>query len=382
MKKIVSKTLCTGCGCCYNICPKGAISMVMDREGFKYPKIDYKKCVNCGLCKRKCPVLAFDKNKALNECYVAYNINNKILMSSSSGGIFYIIASIVLDSGGIVIGAAFDDNWNLIHTIVDNKNDLLSLMGSKYLQSDLKNIYKEVKEAVQSKKVLFVGTPCQVAGLKSYIGVDNENLICIDLVCHGVPTFKLFNKYVKELEIKNNDVLKKYNFRDKSSGWDNYSVSVDFEKESKKNLARNDVYMKLYLSNLALRESCYNCKFKLGNKYSDITLGDYWGVKKFHEDMYNKNGVSAIIINTQKGSKIFEKIKKNIKYDKTSIDKIVFGNSCLKNSCSRSSKREMFLNDINNYSCSDLCKKYCKIPFYKKVIVKLKSIIRCIFYKI
>ena len=380
MEKIVSKVFCTGCGCCCNICPKGAISMISDNNGFKYPVIDHEKCINCGLCKKRCPIF-LGKNKTLNECYAAYNTDDHVLMSSSSGGIFYQLASLVLEDNGIVIGAAFDNNQKLVHTIATNKNDMLKLMGSKYLQSDLKKIYKIIKETLTNKKVLFVGTPCQVAGLKSYIGSENPNLICVDLICHGVPSIKLFEKYVEELQISNSDVLNKYNFRDKSTGWDNYSVSIKFGNSSKKELSTNNSYMKLYLSNLALRESCYNCNFKLGNKYSDITLGDYWGIQNFHKDMYNKKGVSAVIINTKKGAEVFDKIKNNIIYRKTSLNDIVSGNPCLKKSCDIPLKREMFFEDMKNYSCNELCKKYCKIPLYKKIIMKLKSIIKTIIHK-
>lgn len=380
MEEIISKSFCTGCGCCCNVCPKNAISMKIDNDGFRYPVIAKEKCVDCGLCKKKCPVFSKTKAKEINECYAAYNKNDEVLMLSSSGGIFYLLALSILKENGIVIGAMFDNN-KLVHMIVDNKKDLVKLMGSKYLQSNMDDIYKKVKIEVQSRKILFVGTPCQVAGLKSYVGEDNENLICVDLICHGVPSSKLFIKYINELEEKNNGTLKKYNFRDKSTGWDNYSVSMDFENISKIELARDNCYMKLYLSNLALRESCYNCNFKLGNKFSDITLGDYWSVHKFHKEFYNKKGVSAVIINTKKGEKFFDTIKKDIRYLETSLDNIVYGNPCLKKSCNKPSKREGFLIDINNYNCQELCKKYCKIPFYRNVIIKLKSIIKSIIHK-
>lgn len=187
MEEIISKSFCTGCGCCCNVCPKNAISMKIDNDGFRYPVIAKEKCVDCGLCKKKCPVFSKTKAKEINECYAAYNKNDEVLMLSSSGGIFYLLALSILKENGIVIGAMFDNN-KLVHMIVDNKKDLVKLMGSKYLQSNMDDIYKKVKIEVQSRKILFVGTPCQVAGLKSYVGEDNENLICVDLICHGVPS--------------------------------------------------------------------------------------------------------------------------------------------------------------------------------------------------
>lgn len=373
MEKVILQNKCTGCSACVNICPKHAISMVEDEKGFKYPVINQEKCVNCGLCKKTCPVINTKENEALNECYVGYSKEDKIREKTSSGGIFPLMANKILKENGIVIGAAFDDNNKLKHIAISEEKELDKLKGSKYLQSDLEDIFTYIKEKLKEKKILFVGTPCQVAGLKAFIKKDIDNLICIDLVCHGVPSYKLFDKYVKELEEKNNDKLLNYNFRNKDTGWDTYSNTATFKNSKVTEMAKDNDYMKLFLSDIALRESCFNCNFKLGNKYSDITLGDFWGVQNYYQDMYNKKGVSAIIVNTRKGNEIFSLIKDELIYKECKIDEIVSGNPSLKYSSKCPCNREKFFKDMKERNIIELRKKYTKKPIYIKIINKIRK---------
>ena len=375
MEKIIDKNLCTGCTACMNNCPKEAISFKEDEAGFKYPIINQDKCIDCGLCKKTCPVLNTKENDSKNKCYVGYNIDSKERLNASSGSIFSLIANYVLDNNGIVVGAAFDDNNHLKHIAVEKKEDLEPLRKSKYLQSDLGNIFKYIKNQIQTKKVLFVGTPCQVAGIKAFIK-KSENLITIDLFCHGVPSPKLFEKYVKELERINNDKLVNYDFRDNSTGWDTYSNRALFNKKTIVTDRRENEYMKLFLSDIALRESCYNCNFKIGNKYSDITLGDFWGVKNYYPEMYNKEGVSAIIINTDLGSELFRNNKDNLEYKECNIDNILSGNPSLKVSSKKPIKRDEFFKELDNTSMNDLTKRYQKrVSLARRIKSKIKSII-------
>lgn len=377
MKEILEKSRCTGCSACANICPKGAIKLIEDNEGFKHPEIDQSKCINCGLCKRTCPVLNTKENSSLNKCYVAYNKNDEVKKTSSSGGIFDDIARKVLSDNGIVIGAAFNDNMELKHIAIEKIDDLEKLKGSKYLQSNINNMFSYIKEKINDKKILFVGTPCQVAGLHAYLKKDYDNLICIDLFCHGVPSPKLFNKYIKELEDGNSSKVVKYNFRDKKTGWDTYSNTASFENDSEiSELQSNNSYMRLFLSDIALRESCYNCNFKVGNKYSDITLGDFWGVQKYYPEMYSKNGVSAIIINTEKGKMIFESISNNLEYKECKLEEIEDGNPSLKSSGKYPKKRKEFFENIDNLSIKKLEKKYASVSLVKKIKEKIKRIIK------
>ena len=375
MKEIVSKIKCTGCTACASICPQNAIIMEKDNEGFMYPVIQKDKCIDCGLCKKKCPVLSTINNDSINQCYVAYNKNNDDKLKSSSGGIFTLFANFILDNDGIVIGAAFDEKHKLKHIAISKKEELDKLKGSKYLQSDLNNIFKYVKDNIKEKKILFVGTPCQVAGLKAI--VKNNNLLTIDLICHGVPSPKLFEKYIQELEQTNNDKLVNYNFRDKSTGWDTYSSTVIFKNNIKTELSKDNDYMKIFLSDVALRESCYNCNFKLGNKYSDITLGDFWEVQKYYPDMYNKEGVSAIIINTKQGQNIFDKIRNDIIYKDCKLQEILEGNPSLKTSSKRNKKRKNFFENVEKKDIKTLSKEYSyKNTIIRRVKNKIKRIIK------
>lgn len=374
MQEIIERKKCTGCTACYSACPKNAISMVTDEEGFKHPVIDQEKCINCGLCKKICPVLNTLKNESINKCYAAYNLDKQSLKTSSSGGIFELIANSILEENGIVIGAAFDENNKLKHIAVEKKEELQKLKGSKYVQSDLNDIFSYVKENIKDKKVLFVGTPCQVAGIKAII--KNDNLICIDVVCHGVPSPKLFQKYINELETKNNDIVVNYNFREKKYGWRTYRNVITFSKKKIGQFQYFNNYMKLFLKDVAIRESCYQCNFKLGNKYSDITLGDFWYIENTKVKLYHKNGVSAVIINTQNGLDIFEKIKNNIKYEECNIKDIVQGNEFLKHPISRPKERDTFFNDLESKSFDELINKYYKIKNIRIAYWQFKNYIK------
>lgn len=372
---IKDESLCTGCTVCENICPKKAIKMVENKEGFQYPVIDESKCIKCGLCQKKCPVTNEKNHNSINECYAAYNKNKYELNTSTSGGIFSLLAEQILKDGGIVIGAAFDENQKLNHIAIDTIEDLEKLKGSKYLQSNLNDIFKSVQQNIKKRKVLFVGTPCQIAGLKSYVK-EHDNLLCVDLVCHGVPSPKLFNKYKRELEREHNDKLINYIFRDKKTGWTTYSTFAKFKKTEKRELAKDNSYMKLFLSDIALRKSCYNCPYKLGNKYSDITLGDFWGISKKIPKMYNKNGVSAIILNTEKGKMAFNKISSQIISCECKLSDITDGNPALVNSAKINKNREDFFIEMNNYSISELTKKYIpKRNIFIRIIKKIKKMI-------
>lgn len=371
MEEIIKKDLCTGCSACMNICPKNAIKMEENKEGFKYPVIDQEKCVNCGACKNVCPVINTKENYSINECYGGYNKNKESLLSrASSGSVFELIAKFVLNEKGIVIGAAFDSFNKLNHIAIDNITDLEKLKGSKYLQSNIGNIFSYIKNNIKTKKILFVGTPCQVGGLKSFLKKDYDNLICLDIVCHGVPSPKLFEKYIKELEEKNNDKVIDYNFRDKSISWQRFSTYIKFENKEN-NLCEPFVqnpYMNLFLSNVSLRQSCYNCNFKLQNRYSDITLGDFWGVQKKYPELYNKEGVSCILINTENGKKVFEIIKDELFYITCNLDSIIDGNPALVESPKIPSKRTDFFNEIDSLNVEELANKYKnKTNFFKKV---------------
>lgn len=283
MINIVDKSLCSGCHACMSVCPKFAITMQKDNEGFLYPIVDENKCIGCDLCDKSCQVLNPITNE--NEPIVAYacnNLNDAVRMQSSSGGIFSLIAEWIISQNGVVFGAGFDDELNVVHMAVDNTNDLSKLRGSKYVQSVIGDSYIQTKELLDAGiKVLFSGTPCQIDGLLHFLRKDYDNLYTLDIVCHGVPSPKVWKKYLEYQEILNGSSLSKTKlptFRSKEDGWIRFRSALFFENGNSYSMTHEkDLYMKAFLKNVSLRNSCFSCYSKSINRNSDITLADLWG---------------------------------------------------------------------------------------------------------
>jgi len=355
MKEIISKELCTGCSACASICPNSAIEIIENEEGFKYPVINREKCINCGLCKSRCPVInSTCKEKKVNS-YACYNKNTKIREKSSSGGMFYLLANYILENDGLVFGAKFNKKFLVEHDYIDNKKELKKFMGSKYLQSDINNNYQKVKKFLEEGRlVLFSGTPCQIEGLYSYLGKDYESLYTQDIICHGCPSPKVWKKYLDSFYKK----VKKVNMRNKKNGWSNYSMDIEFENE-KFNVSHNkDKYMYFFLSNYSLRQSCYNCNFKKIYRKSDFTLGDLWGIKNMKPHLNDDKGVSLLLINSKKGKKIFEYIKKDLVYEEVDLEKAIYYNSAMIKSVNKPKLRESFFKDLDNKKFNIIYIKY------------------------
>ena len=297
---------CSGCEACANICPKGAIEMTRDAEGFAYPKINPELCIQCGRCDATCPALNF-KAKEINslpKVFAAIYEDEKILRHSSSGGIFSALSEIFLKSGGIVFGAGFDKNWRVVHTGAKNFDELENLRGSKYVQSKIGDVYKKVQDALKSTNVLFSGVPCQCAGLKHFLGRDYENLLTVEIICHGVPSPALWENYIDEFSYAHE--ITSVNFRSKRHGWASL-LDINFaDKEPITIQTTKNLYGKLFLEGISERPSCSACKFKFPNGQSDLTLGDAWGVKDFLPEMYDSRGVSIVFVHTDKGKNFFE----------------------------------------------------------------------------
>lgn len=375
---IISDKDCCGCRACENICPKKAITMIENKEGFLYPQIDKSKCINCGLCKKVCPLInKVNKPDFLNEniCYSAKNKNIKALENSSSGGMFWVLAKYVLDNGGLVVGAEMTKDHIVQHCIIDNESDLLKLMGSKYVSSNTNDVFSKIKKELDKKRlVLFSGVPCQVAGLTNFLIKNYDNLITVDIVCHGVPSQKLFTKYVEYLEDKYKGKLLDYKFRSKeASDWGSFNGLAKFSKNgkiiTKKINADFDPYYHNFLKGKNYRESCYECKFANKNRISDITIADFWGIEKTNPEFLDKKGVSAVIINTEKGKKIFDIIKENIIYADAKYEDICRFNGQLNFPSHRSDDRNEWYRNIEK---KDFMKKLKTGKTVKSVI---KSII-------
>ena len=312
MLKLINKKDCCGCFACYNICPKECISMLKDSEGFSYPQIDSKKCIECNLCEKVCPIInRYVEGEDKLEGYYGYINDDNIRLGSSSGGIFSAIADYVIENKGIVIGASFDDNFAVKHSIIESKRDLWKLRGSKYVQSEINDIFKCVRDFLDDNRlVLFTGTPCQVAGLKKYLQKKYDNLYTVDILCHGVPSPKVWSKYINEKEKEYGSKIFKINFRNKDEGWNNFSLKINFENGAiYKNNIKNDLYLKFFLNHLSLRPSCHSCKFKSLNRASDLTIGDAWGIDKIDSSINSYNGVSLVIVHSEKGERLI-KIRK------------------------------------------------------------------------
>lgn len=374
MIEIREKNKCCGCYGCYNICPVNAISMKDDKYGFKYPVVDKEKCINCGMCEKVCPILNKPKHNNKPIAYAAYNKNENERMQSSSGGIFTLIAKEILKNEGVVYGASFDNNFLVKHTRIDNINDIKKLRTSKYVQSQIENTYKMAKKDLNDQKiVLFTGTPCQVNGLYAYLQKNYDNLYTQDIICHGVPSPKVWEKYLQYRKYKDQKQPNKINFREKvPSGWNGFSLSFDdyYNAEHDK-----DGYMKMFLQNVSLRESCYACKFKDKNRISDITLADFWGINTVEPEMSDDKGISLVIVNSGKGKKLFSDISKDIEKRETDLDEAIKYNSAMVSSVAMNNNRENFFKELDSLKFDELIKKYeYKEKLSKKLIKKCKRI--------
>lgn len=297
---------CCACGACLNVCPKQAISMIEDACGFRYPQIDDNLCVRCGRCKQVC---AFQSSKVENspvKVFAGVAKDESIRKASASGGIFAAIAKKALEEGYMVYGAVLQPDFYVKHVGIKSIEELGKIQGSKYTQSDIGRTYSEVKEYLaQGKKVLFSGTPCQIDGLYGFLGKDNENLVTIDIICHGVPSNKMFIDYIKTL----GDDVSSFVFRDKSIGWGiNGSAFINGKK--KRIWQSSSSYLYYFTKGWIYRENCYQCKYTCSHRPGDITLGDYWGIEKQHPEYLGKDGwdeaigISVIIANTEKGENV------------------------------------------------------------------------------
>lgn len=373
MEVLEDKEKCCGCHACYNICPKEAIKMETDEKGFKYPVIDTKKCVKCGLCKKICPVLNNKENKNEPIAYCAYNKNEEVRKQSSSGGIFTLLAEEILDRNGVIFGASFDKEYNVCHTYIENKNELSKFRGSKYVQSSIGNTYKKAKMFLENDKyVLFTGTPCQIEGLKKFLNKDYEKLYTQDIICHGVPSPKVWEKYKEYRNKIDTNEIKRINFRNKDNGWKEYNMDFEYKNSEYKNNHNNDLYMQAFLKNTILRDSCYNCHFKKTNRISDITLADFWGIEKVVPQMDDNKGTSLVIVNSKKGKELVEKIESKIIYRQVNLEEAIKYNPSMISSSTKDKNRKKFFENIDNMEFDELVRKYTyHNNIVKKIIKKL-----------
>lgn len=308
MIRILDKSQCCGCEACRNICPRQCILMKEDKEGFLYPEVNLADCIDCGLCEKVCPVLHPAKERRPVAVYAAKHCDDNIRLVSSSGGVFTFIAEKVIDEGGVVFGARFNDQWKVIHDCVETKERLSCLRGSKYVQSRIGDTYKQALHFLQSgRKVLFTGTSCQIAGLKLFLRKEYDNLLTADVICHGVPSPKVWKKFLDEITSTNRLQVTDISFRNKQKGWRNYFLSVKSdEKELSDIPVYSGIYSHLFLADLMLRPSCYSCPAKSGESCSDITLGDFWGIENILPEFDDDKGCSVALLYNPKSKYFIE----------------------------------------------------------------------------
>lgn len=355
MKIDLSKFNCAGCSACANICPAKAISMRQNEEGFYVPYIDEEKCTNCGLCYKVCPENnPVQKNTKTPECY-AVMAKDDIRMKSSSGGAFTIIANEIFANGGVVAGAAFDENWTVRHIIIDDRKDIDRLRGSKYVQSFIsEDLYKQLKAYLEKDRwVLFTGTPCQTAGFKSYLKKDYEKLILVDLLCSGNPSPKIFKKYLEYINPNNSSILK-INFRDKEkNGWSCTHTTT----ATTTGTFTDNKFMHAFLSKTIRCKTCNECKYATVDKVSDVTIADFWAIDRYKKELDDKKGTSIYLANTPKGKNLFEKIKSNFKVLeevplKYAMQPIMFA------PYKDNPRRNKFFKDINDKTFNEVYEKW------------------------
>lgn len=342
MLQVTDKQDCCGCHACVSVCVRQCIAMQEDNEGFLYPVVDEATCTDCGLCEKVCPVINQDEPRKPLKVYAAKNRNEEIRRQSSSGGIFTPLAEAVIREGGVIFGAKFDKDWNVVHAWTDTIEGIADFRGSKYVQSTIGDAYREAREFLkQGRKVLFSGTPCQIAGLRKFLRKEYGNLLAVDVVCHGVPSPLVWRKYLEETRenlraerdagkntvsssLKDLSVITGISFRDKTHGWKKFgfrlryaaskaaenSVSVP-ANDSERTLLQpfpENVFMKGFLSNFYLRPSCYACTARTGKSGSDITIADFWGVQNYYPEFDDDRGVGLILVNSDKGRKAYEQV--------------------------------------------------------------------------
>jgi len=371
------KKTCNGCGVCALVCPKKCIKMIEDEEGFLYPEIDKMECINCGKCRKMCSNFP-QKNEYQAKVYAAKNIDENQRKNSTSGGMFKILVDYVIEQKGVIFGAEMDETFQVFHSFSDDIKECQKYSNSKYVRSNLKSTYSQVKEFLnQNRIVLFSGTPCQVYGLKIFVGKEYENLILCEIVCHANPSPKVLNMFIKNHEINAKKSVKEIYFRNKNkeNGNGNYIEFDDGEKRDIKTYIR--AFSEEHLIN---RPSCSECKFVSKNRKADFTIGDFWGIDKFFMDFDDKKGISLLMINTDKADRIFSKISKKIECREVDIEKaFMYNHNC---NVPQSKHREKFFEGISNGFINEnniikIMEKYTKKTifirakwFFKRILKK------------
>lgn len=409
MIEIRKKKNCCGCSACEQRCPHHCIVLREDSEGFLYPHVYKERCTSCGICEKVCPVQNRAAAHSPLKVYAAKNKNKQELLSSSSGGLFVIFAKKIIKEGGVVFGAKFDESWNVVHAYTEKEEGIRAFMGSKYVQSQIGSAFSDAKGFLQSgRKVLFSGTPCQIAGLNGYLGHRYDNLLTIDVICHGVPSPMVWKHYLNEIVRKvchdENSVssplilnssgrdalferITSISFRDKRTDWKKFSFALSLAKdlsEGKQNSVSlshtfsEDNYMRLFLSNVILRPSCYHCPSKEGKSNSDITIADFWGIERVHANFDDERGVGLLLVNTEKGQFALDEESLYLKSREVSLSDAVGSNPSYYTSVSEPLEKKLcfFLLNVSKTNINTIAKIIRRISHFRQMKMKVKIKIR------
>lgn len=406
MIQILDKKDCCGCNACVQRCPKQCIKMQPDNEGFQYPLVDTTLCIDCKLCEKVCPIINDSTPQQPLKVYAAYNTDEEVRLQSSSGGIYTLLAVATIKEGGVVFGVKFNEEWIPEFGYTETMEGIAPFRGSKYIQAIVGNAYKQAEDFLKNgRKVLFCGTPCQVSGLNKFLRKEYDNLLMVDIICHGVPSPKVWNMYLREKCYRLMNVndgsnskstgfdstyyskIETINFRSKVAGWGKYRFFIkltDLGDNKKESVAISEArdkneYMRAFLSNIILRPSCYNCPAKQGRSHSDITIADFWGIDVIDPNFNDDKGCGAVLINTTKGAGV-DIISQSIYKEKTFDEIIKYNPSYYKNSIPHRKREEFFNNldkvvNLSNY-ISDILTASLRERIIKKIKFNAESILR------
>ena len=356
MEQICDSKFCTGCAACFNICRVNAISMIPDAKGFLHPKINQKGCINCGCCVNVCPQVRRSAPTKTGQCYAAVAVKDAVRDSSSSGGIFYLLAEKIIKRGGVVSGAAWQGDFGVKHIVVKTIQELPRLQGSKYVQSEIGDSFKEVQSLLlEGTPVLFSGTPCQIAGLQGYLGKEYRHLLTVDLLCHGVPSTLVLHKFLDSKSQYGR--VKRVNFREKKPGWESFSTQLCYEDGTKE---IDNSYFNFFVDNYCLRESCSHCIYASPHRLGDITLGDFWGYQESAPEHIENDdrGISLVSINSLEAERFFKSLGRHVSLAKRDIETAASGNAILRGPFKPNSLSNEFWADLCDLDWDQLVKKY------------------------
>lgn len=371
---------CCGCAACMNICPTNAIHLKSDKSGFMFPIINHEWCIKCRKCIDVCAYqnVPVAKKEPLST-YVAINKNNDILSYSASGGIFGAVSAFIYEKKGVIFGCAYDENMEPKHIGIESKSDITMLQGSKYVQSSIETTFTEAKKNLDDGRwVFYTGTPCQIAGFKSYLGKDYEKLITADIVCHGVPSAEFFISYIRCLEGKLNGKVIDFRFRDKTKGWGK-TGKVSYQKSGKTKeklmTPRASSYYHYFLKGYTFRESCYECKYACGSREGDFTMGDYWGIESAHSEIETDKGVSVLLVNSEKGILLLEELMKYLNLTPSTFELAKAENIQLNRPTSKSNMRESILRTWRDGGYEDVEGEFYRVNKRDIRLTKLKMMV-------